>query len=86
MPIYEYKCENCGAQVERLGSYGDNSTPCICGGEMVRQISMPGVFLLKGSGFYSTDHGNQAHFLKPKDQAIRAERDCRENGIKIAKP
>ncbi|MDR2091752.1 MAG: zinc ribbon domain-containing protein [Azoarcus sp.] len=56
MPIYEYRCEDCGFQKEHLQKMRDDAlTVCpACGGHYVRQISAAG-FQLKGSGWYATD-------------------------------
>ncbi len=57
MPIYEYKCSECGYKFEKLESFSDNKkSKCPqCGGEARRLISLAG-FVLKGTGWYVTDY------------------------------
>jgi putative FmdB family regulatory protein len=42
MPMYEYRCEDCGAKFERLswktGAEGANATQCGCGSSRVERI------------------------------------------------
>ena len=57
MPIYSYKCSNCGYTKDVLQKYSDAPiTHCPkCNMEtMVKQLSAPG-FELKGKGWYATD-------------------------------
>jgi putative FmdB family regulatory protein len=57
MPIYEYRCKNCGFEKEYLQKLSDAPiTQCPdCGKpEMVKQVTAAG-FQLKGSGWYATD-------------------------------
>jgi len=57
MPIYEYECQGCGHELERLQKISDPVlTDCPhCGkAELRRKISAAG-FRLKGGGWYETD-------------------------------
>jgi putative FmdB family regulatory protein len=58
VPLYEYRCKQCGHRFERLlKSYNETVKECpVCGGEVERLISASAV-QFKGSGFYSTDYG-----------------------------
>ena len=58
MPLYEYKCKQCGHRFERIQSYSaEDAKECpVCQGKVERLISAPAV-QFKGSGFYSTDYG-----------------------------
>lgn len=58
MPIYTYRCENCGVQFDRQQSYSDQSlTRCPeCNKNALRKVYLPVGIVFKGSGFYSTDH------------------------------
>lgn len=53
MPIYDYKCEVCGASFERSVSRQDFSKPqtCDCGESAPREIGDVG-FVLKGDGWF----------------------------------
>jgi putative FmdB family regulatory protein len=57
MPLYEYKCTNCGERVEVIQRSSDSPQgPCPkCGGEMKKLFSAPAI-QFKGSGFYKTDY------------------------------
>jgi putative FmdB family regulatory protein len=56
MPTYEYRCKECGHELEVVQSFSDAPlTECaICGGQLRKVFSPVGV-VLKGSGFYRTD-------------------------------
>jgi putative FmdB family regulatory protein len=64
MPIYEYVCEKCGNQIEKLSALrgGAENIPCPCGGVAHKKISLSS-FQLKGSGWYKSDYKKQP----PKD-------------------
>jgi putative FmdB family regulatory protein len=58
MPVYTYRCENCGVRFERLQSFDDPVlTRCPeCNKKSLRKVYTPVGIVFKGSGFYSTDH------------------------------
>ena len=60
MPIYEYKCQQCGAQVEKRQSVSDEPlTTCEkCHGKLEKQWSLSG-FQFKGAGWYVTDYAGK---------------------------
>ena len=61
MPIYAYKCTDCGHEKEVLQKISDAPlTDCPdCGhSSMVKQVTAAG-FQLKGSGWYDTDFRNK---------------------------
>jgi putative FmdB family regulatory protein len=64
MPTYEYRCPN-GHEFERFfrkisDATGDVACP-ECGKIAERQLSAGAGLLFKGSGFYLTDYGKNAH-------------------------
>ncbi|MEZ5345868.1 MAG: FmdB family zinc ribbon protein [Pyrinomonadaceae bacterium] len=61
MPIYEYKCSNCGAHFEKLQKATDEPlTHCeVCGGQLQKQWSLSG-FQFKGEGWYVTDYAKKS--------------------------
>ncbi len=67
MPTYEYQCTGCGQTFEvfqRMSDQPLSSCPD-CGAAARRKISGGAGFLLKGEGFYITDHRSQEY----KDKA-----------------
>jgi len=87
MPIYEYGCDSCESVIERLESFESSEPlPKCCGTAMRKLISASQLHQLKGTGFYATEWGNQQHHLKPRDQAIRAARECKERDLVPNKP
>lgn len=56
MPIYEYRCPNCGAEEEALQSVGATPPKCKCGKPMTKLVSRTN-FALKGRGWYSDHYG-----------------------------
>jgi putative FmdB family regulatory protein len=62
MPIYEFVCQGCGNEFERLQSFSDASTPLCpnCQSVQVRRRLSPPAIHFKGSGWYVTDSKNGA--------------------------
>ena len=63
MPIYEYKCENCGHEFEEMLHFSERdiplNTPCsfpTCDGKVHLKMSL-GSFHLKGGGWYKDGYG-----------------------------
>lgn len=57
MPVYEYKCHDCGVVFEARQKFSDKPlTVCTaCGGRVEKQISLTG-FALKGGGWYQSGY------------------------------
>ncbi|MFY9804149.1 MAG: zinc ribbon domain-containing protein [Candidatus Acidiferrales bacterium] len=57
MPLYEYKCEKCGNQFEKIEKHSAPTTQKCpkCGAKAQRMISAAGI-QFKGSGWYVTDY------------------------------
>ena len=57
MPVYEYKCHDCGVAFEARQKFSDEPlTVCTtCGGRVEKQISLTG-FALKGGGWYQSGY------------------------------
>ncbi len=60
MPIYEYRCESCSHEFEKIVKVGAEPPPCPECGEGVRKLVSAAAFSLKGSGWYRDHYG-----LKP---------------------
>lgn len=63
MPIYEYRCQDCGHELEKLQRMSDDPlTDCpACGKPQLKRLVSAAGFRLKGGGWYETDfkQGNQ---------------------------
>ena len=57
MPIYTYRCENCGVQFERHQSFTDVPLKRCpeCSKNKLRKVITPAGIVFKGSGWYVTD-------------------------------
>ena len=57
MPIYGYRCDKCGHQLEVLQKVADEPLKVCpnCQGKLTKILYPAGV-IFKGSGFYSTDY------------------------------
>lgn len=57
MPIYEYRCQDCGHEMEKLQRMND--TPLVdcpaCAQPALKKLISAAAFRLKGSGWYETD-------------------------------
>jgi putative FmdB family regulatory protein len=60
MPIYEYKCLDCGAHLEKMQKFSDEPLKICekCGGNLEKQLSLSG-FQFKGAGWYVTDYAGK---------------------------
>ena len=58
MPLYSYRCNNCGVQIERRQGFDDPQLKKCpeCGENELRKLYSPVGILFKGPGFYATDH------------------------------
>ena len=77
MPIYEYKCLDCGSHVEKMQKSSDEPLKVCenCGGSLEKQWSLSG-FQFKGAGWYVTDYSS-----KLKDGSDKSEKP-----VKVDKP
>ena len=60
MPIYEYRCESCSHEMEKLQKISDDRlVDCPqCGQPALKRLVSAAAFRLKGSGWYETDFKN----------------------------
>jgi putative FmdB family regulatory protein len=61
MPLYEYRCDACGHQFERIQRFSDDLVsvcPSCEGGPVVKLLSSPAI-QFKGSGWYITDYARK---------------------------
>jgi putative FmdB family regulatory protein len=60
MPIYEYQCESCDTEFEKLvRPSGEEPSQCpSCESESIKRLISNTNFKLKGSGWYETDYAD----------------------------
>jgi putative FmdB family regulatory protein len=65
MPIYEYKCTECGSHFEKIQKATDDPLKTCekCGGSLEKQWSLSG-FQFKGEGWYVTDYARDKNDQK----------------------
>ena len=86
MPLYEYKCKDCGHQFEKIQSFSapDVKECPVCHGPVERLISAPAI-QFKGSGWYATDYA-----AKPSSKKSSADGESKPadkpSGEKSASP
>ena len=79
MPIYTYRCENCGVQFERQQKFSDEPLKRCpeCNKNALRKVYLPVGVVFKGSGFYATDHrspsGQRGSSRKGEDTSASSE-------------
>ncbi|RKX27782.1 MAG: hypothetical protein DRP45_00020 [Candidatus Zixiibacteriota bacterium] len=63
MPTYQYRCTECKYEFEEFQSITEDPIEVCpsCNGKVHRLISGGAGFLLKGTGFYQTDHRSKAY-------------------------
>jgi len=81
MPIYSYKCSNCGKVFDKFQKPGTNGkTKCdFCSSEALRIFSPVGI-IFKGSGFYKTDYGSSpkaSGTTSPKTKSVDKKKDSK---------
>ena len=90
MPVYTYRCENCGIQFDKTQKFTD--PPLIkcpeCGKMSLKKVYTPVGIVFKGSGFYATDHrspsGATPHTSGRHDESKASEK--KDSSSEPAKP
>ena len=91
MPIYEYKCESCGAHLEKLQKISDlGLKDCSeCKQASLKKMISATSFRLKGTGWYETDFktGTKKHGAENKntDKTAVAKKASAENSGNTSK-
>src|SRR5687768_2075908 len=83
MPIYEYKCKDCGDHFERRQKVSDEQLKVCekCSGTLEKQWSRTG-FQFKGEGWYVTDYAAK----KPAEKTSGSESTADSAGASNKKP
>ena len=89
MPTYEYLCEKCGHQFDKVQSIADKALAAcpkeLCPektwgkGKVKRMISAGGGLIFKGSGFYITDYRSEKYKEAAKKDAPATTSSGRES-------
>ena len=82
MPVYAYRCSNCGVQFEKQQSFSDQSLiRCPeCGRRALKKVYLPVGIVFKGSGFYATDHHSPSGQLAKKaDEKAEGKKESNES-------
>src|SRR5829696_6036970 len=80
MPTYQYRCRDCGEDLEVVQSFTDDAlTECpACKGNLRKVFAAPGI-AFKGSGFYKTDSRSSGG-SKAKKEPAEAKSDSTSDG------
>ena len=72
MPTYQYRCTKCGHEFEKFQSISDDPVKVCpkCKGFTERIITGGVGFVLKGSGFYSTDYRTASYKSGEKKDSL----------------
>ena len=86
MPIYEYRCEECGAEKELLQRITDAPLSVCpeCGKPAMKKLVSAAGFQLKGTGWYVTDFRDKSN--KPAAKSGKSDNDKSDKSDKSDKP
>ncbi len=74
MPVYEYRCPNCGVFELNQKITDEAKTNCpTCGAPVKKLISRGVGIIFKGSGFYCTDNRKNSHDSEGSVSSPKAE-------------
>ena len=80
MPIYEYRCDN-GHTFEVMQRMSDDPlTECTVCGAPVQRVFHPVAVHFKGSGFYTTDYGQEAPGRRQRQRLVVVRRRIVQEG------
>lgn len=83
MPMYDYRCNDCGHRFEVRQSFSDESLSICpqCTGR-VRRVVHPAGVIFKGSGWYITDSRNASSASPASDAAAPTKSDDKGSATK----
>lgn len=88
MPIYEYQCEKCGHQMEKLQKMSDDPLKDCpeCEEPALRKLVSAAAFKLKGTGWYETDFKDNSKKKPDTKTTDKKESDKKVTPAKETKP
>jgi putative FmdB family regulatory protein len=93
MPVYTYRCENCGHQFDKYQSFNEEPLKVCpsCGKYQLHKIYFPAGVSFKGTGFYVTDKRNGSSStssspIKGKENGAKETAVKESSGEKSAEP
>ncbi len=80
MPLYEYKCHQCGKKFDALQKFSDSPLTVHeeCGGALERLVSAP-AFHFKGTGWYVTDYAKSNGVSTPASENSKSDSSSGES-------
>ena len=87
MPTYQYRCTECGEDLEAVQKFSDAPlTTCpVCGGRLRKVFNAVGV-VFKGSGFYRTDSRNGSKGGDGADSGVHSRSADKKPGADTKSP
>jgi putative FmdB family regulatory protein len=86
LPLYEYRCRQCGHQFEKIQSFSapeEKECP-VCKGEVERLISAPAI-QFKGAGWYVNDYAGKGSTKSARGESTStAEKSGSSDGAKTS--
>ena len=93
MPVYTYRCENCGVQFDQKEGFNDPTMVVCpeCEEESLHRVYRPVGIVFKGSGFYATDNrspsGQKARSQDKEEGTAKSEKsESKASKKKSAEP
>ena len=93
MPVYTYRCDNCGVQFDQKEGFNDPTMAVCpeCEEENLHRVYRPVGIVFKGSGFYATDNrspsGQKARKLDKEEGTAKEEKtESKASEKKSAEP
>ena len=76
MPLYAYKCDNCGVQFDKLQKFTDKPIKRCpeCGKSKTRRVIQASGIIFKGSGWYKTDSQSASSSTMPSPSSSKKEK------------
>ena len=87
MPIYTYRCDNCGVQFDHRQSFTEPQIKLCpeCGKKALHKVYTPVGIVFKGSGFYATDNRSPSGQI-PKSHSDEKAASSSESSTETKEP